>query len=87
MFWDEPDNYLSLPEVGNFIIALRRSFKSQGQILATSHNSEVIRKFATENTFVLDRKSHLEPTLIRPLSEIDNSVDIIDALILGDIEL
>lgn len=26
-FWDEPDNYLSLSEVGHFVTALRRSFK------------------------------------------------------------
>lgn len=66
-FWDEPDNYLSLSEVGHFVTALRRSFKNSGQILVTSHNEEAIRKFSNENTFILDRKSHLEPTLIRLL--------------------
>jgi predicted ATPase len=88
-FWDEPDNYLSLSEVGHFITTLRRSFKSSGQILVTSHNEEAIRKFSDENTFILDRKSHLEPTLIRLLSEIETSVkgDIVKSLILGDIEL
>lgn len=84
-FWDEPDNYLSLSEVGHFVMALRRSFRSQGQFLATSHNQEAIRKFSDENTFVLERKSHLEPTVIRPLSEIDYSGDLIDTLIMGDI--
>ncbi|MDL5054043.1 AAA family ATPase [Oscillatoria laete-virens NRMC-F 0139] len=86
-FWDEPDNHLSLSEVGHFIMSLRRSFKSSGQILATSHNEEAIRKFSSENTFLLDRKSHLEPTLIRLLSEVSISGDIIDSLILGDAEL
>jgi predicted ATPase len=88
-FWDEPDNYLSLSEVGHFITTLRRSFKNSGQILVTSHNEEAIRKFSDENTFILDRKSHLEPTLIRLLSEIEPSVkgDIVKSLILGDIEL
>jgi len=86
-FWDEPDNYLSLSEVGLFIISLRSSFTASGQILVTSHNPEAIRKFSDENTFVLDRKSHLEPTLIRLLSELSIPGDLINALICGDIEL
>ena len=86
-FWDEPDNYLSLSEVGHFITTLRRSFKNSGQIVVTSHNGEGIRKFSNENTFILDRKSHLEPTLIRLLSEIPVNGDLVDTLIRGDIEL
>ncbi|NET56773.1 MAG: AAA family ATPase [Symploca sp. SIO2E6] len=86
-FWDEPDNYLSLSEVGHFVTSLRRSFKNSGQILVTSHNEEAIQKFSDENTFVLDRKSHLEPTLVRLLSEITINGNLIDTLILGDIEL
>ncbi|WP_290708068.1 MULTISPECIES: AAA family ATPase [Nostocales] len=86
-FWDEPDNYLSLSEVGHFTKSLQRSFKNSGQILVTSHNPEAIREFSDENTFFLDRKSHLEPTLIRLLSEIPSSGDLINALICGDIEL
>ncbi len=84
-FWDEPDNYLSLSEVGLFITSLRRSFKNSGQILVTSHNEEAIRKFSNENTFVLERKSHLEPTLIRLLSDMEVRGDLIEALIRGDI--
>ncbi len=86
-FWDEPDNYLSLSEVGHFVTSLRRSFKNKGQILATSHNEEAIRKFSDENTFLLDRKSHLEPTLIKLLSDIPVRGNLVDTLIRGDIEL
>jgi len=86
-FWDEPDNYLSLSEVGHFVLSLRRSFNNNGQILVTSHNVEAIRKFSDENTFLLDRKSHLEPTLIRLLSDITFTGDLINTLICGDIEL
>ena len=88
-FWDEPENYLSLSEVGHFVISLRRSFQDsgQGQILVTSHNPEAIRKFSDENTFVLDRKSHLEPTIIRPLGDLSVRGDLIDTLICGDLEL
>lgn len=86
-FWDEPDNYLSLSEIGHFVMSLRRSFKNRGQILVTSHNEEAIRKFSNENTFVLDRKSHLEPTLVRLLNDITVRGDLVDTLIRGDIEL
>jgi ABC-type Mn2+/Zn2+ transport system ATPase subunit len=89
-FWDEPDNYLSLSVVGHFTMSLRRSFTNSGQLLVTSHNPEAIKKFSDENTFFLDRKSHLEPTLIRLISEIPglgDQVDLIEDLICGDIEL
>ncbi|MEI6651759.1 MAG: AAA family ATPase [Chlorobiaceae bacterium] len=86
-FWDEPDNYLALSEVGFFLLSLRQSFQGSGQILVTSHNPEAIRKFSNENTFVLDRKSHLEPTLVRLLSELPIQGDLVGALIRGDIEL
>ena len=45
------------------------------------------RKFSNENTIVLDRKNHLEPTLVRLLSDISLKGDVIDTLICGDIEL
>jgi predicted ATPase len=86
-FWDEPDNFLSLSEVGHFAMNLRRSFQTGGQIIVTSHNPETIRKFSNENTFILDRKSHLEPTLIRILSEVAPVGDLVDALIRGDVQL
>ncbi len=86
-FWDEPDNYLSLSEVGHFITTLRRSFRNSGQILVTSHNEEAIRKFSDENTFILDRKSHLEPTLVRLKSDVHIDGDLPSSLIRGDIEL
>ncbi len=86
-FWDEPDNYLSLSEVWHFLIALRKTFRGPSQILVTSHNPEAIRAFSDENTFVLGRKSHLEPTLIRLLEELHIKESIVDAWNRGDIEL
>ncbi len=85
-FWDEPDNYLALSEVGDFVMALRQAFQSGGQFIATSHNPEAIRRFSDENTLVLYRKSHLEPTMVRPLSEIQVSGDLVGALVRGDLE-
>jgi ABC-type cobalamin/Fe3+-siderophores transport system ATPase subunit len=86
-FWDEPDNYLAVDEIGHFIVALRQAFKSAGQFIATSHNPEAIRRFSDENTIVLQRRTHLEPTVARPLSQVQVHGDVIDALIRGDIEL
>jgi ABC-type uncharacterized transport system ATPase subunit len=85
-FWDEPDNYLSLSEVGHFVMALRRSFQSGGQLLVTSHNPEAIRQFSDENTLILHRRSHLEPTVVRPLGEVRINGDLVDALIRNDVE-
>lgn len=88
-FWDEPDNYLAPSEVGHFVLALRKAFQSGGQFIATSHNPEAIRSFSDENTLVLQRKSHLEPTVARPLKEVRNTGeftgDLVDALVRGDV--
>lgn len=85
-YWDEPDNFLALAEVGHFLVALRKGFKSGGQLIATSHNPEAIRSFSDENTLLLHRKSHLEPTIVRPLNEVHRSGDLVGALIRGDLE-
>jgi predicted ATPase len=84
-FWDEPDNYLALSEVGHFVVALRKEFQSAGQFIATSHNPEAVRRFSEENTFALIRKSHLEPTTVRPLKEVLKG-DLVGALVQGDLE-
>ena len=85
-FWDEPDNHLALSEVGHFMAALRKGFQSGGQFITTSHNPEAIRRFSEENTLVLYRKSHLEPTKVRSLSEIAVNGELVSALIRGDVE-
>ena len=85
-FWDEPDNYLALSEVGHFVTALRKAFQSGGQFITTSHNPEAIRRFSEENTLVLYRKNHLEPTNVRPVSEINVNGELVSALLRGDVE-
>ena len=85
-FWDEPDSHLAIDEVGHFVTALRRSFENGGgQVLMTSHNSEAIRRFSDENTMVLLRESHLEPTRVKSLEEIGVKGDLINTLLRGDI--
>lgn len=86
-FWDEPDNHLSMSEVGHFTMALRRAFESGGQILMTTHNSETIRRFSDENTVLLFRRDHLEPTRVRWIDRLEHRTgDLVEALIRGDVE-
>lgn len=84
-FWDEPDNHLSLPEVGQFVTELRKSTSRHGQFIATSHHPETIRRFSDENTFVFTRNSHLEPTVVRPLTELPYGTDLVRALVRGEV--
>lgn len=83
--WDEPDNHLALPEVGRFIIGLRKTARFGGQFLSTSHHPETIRSFSDESTFVFSRASHLEPTVARPLEDLEYSGDLINALLRDDV--
>jgi ABC-type cobalamin/Fe3+-siderophores transport system ATPase subunit len=85
-FWDEPDNYLAMSEVGHFVLTLRKAFQAGGQFIATSHNPEAIRRFSDENTLVLHRNSHLEPTTVRKVSDMQIVGDLVGALIRGDVE-
>jgi len=64
---------------------LRRAFGPGAQLIATSHNPEAIRRFADENTFALYRKSHLEPTQVRLVSDLGIQGDLVEALIRGDV--
>jgi predicted ATPase len=86
-FWDEPDNHLSTSEVGHVVMNLRRSFQSGGQLLGVSHNLEAIGQFSRENILYLYRRSHLEPTQVRRLSDVQIEGDLAEALIRDDLEL
>ena len=86
-FWDEPDNFLSISEVSHFVRVLRRTFQKSGQLLISSHNSEAIYSFSEENTLLMGRRSHLEPTIVRPLGELQVDGNLIDALIRNDVKL
>jgi hypothetical protein len=83
--WDEPDNHLSISEVGQFVMGLRKMANRSGQFIASSHHPETIRKFSDETTIVLTRKSQVDPTLPKPLKEIGYHGDLIDALIRDEV--
>ncbi|MCO5172122.1 MAG: AAA family ATPase [Planctomycetes bacterium] len=84
-FWDEPDNHLAMTEVGHFVHALRRAFKAGGQLIATSHHAETIRRFSDESTILLLRRSRFEPTEARRLAEVGYSGDLVSSLLRGDL--
>lgn len=84
-FWDEPDSHLAIAEVRHFAMALRRAFNEDGQVIITSHNAETIRSFSDDNTWVLDRLSHLEPPSIRRLADLHVRGDLVQALLSGDL--
>ncbi len=86
-FWDEPDNYLAISEVGHFVMDLRRSFNSGGQLMVTSHNSEAISQFSNENILLLYRRSHLEPTQVRAIEEINIPGNLVDSLIRDELQI
>ncbi|MEI9814175.1 MAG: AAA family ATPase [Acidobacteriota bacterium] len=85
-FWDEPDNYLAISEVGHFVTALRQAFQQKGQFLMTSHSAEAIQRFSNENTLLLYRESHLDPTRLRRLDQLQISGDLVRALVRDDLE-
>ncbi|MCX6362235.1 MAG: ATP-binding protein [Armatimonadetes bacterium] len=82
-FWDEPDNFVGMADVGHLVMSLRRRLRGMGQFIATSHNAEAIRRFSDENTLLLDRASHLEPPRLRPVSELGLHGDLADILARG----
>lgn len=83
--WDEPDNHLSLSEIGQFVTRLRKMTHGGGQFVATTHHPETVRKFSDESTLVFSRKSHLDPTVVRPLADFPYKGDLINALIRDEI--
>jgi len=58
---------------------------NRGQLIATSHHPETIRKFSDDNILVLSRKSHLDPTLSSRLSDVGYTGDLIDTIILDSV--
>ncbi|MEO7576990.1 MAG: AAA family ATPase [Massilia sp.] len=90
-FWDAPDNFIALHEVGHFIVSLRRAFQNKGQLIVTSHNEETILKFSDQNTWLLGRESHVEPPRIRTLAALRQEKklegDLMRALIAGEVSV
>lgn len=95
-FWDEPDNNIAPHEVNQLIVALKRSFfHNKGQLIISSHNPQAIQCFSDDSTWVMGRRSHLEPTRIRCLDELQSNAEgtpqasqspLLQRLLDGDLE-
>lgn len=88
-FWDEPDNFYSIREIGRVMASLRHAFANGGQLVVTSHSDEAIMKFPRESTYCLVRRSHLEPTspikcVVDRQRELGVKGDFRTALLMGD---
>ncbi len=85
IWWDEPDSFVALPEIQHLVVSLKRAAGQGSQFIATSHNAEAIRAFSREDTFLLFRRSHSEPTRVRPAGDlIKPSDDLADVMARGD---
>jgi len=88
--WDEPDNFISLVEVNHFIMELRKVFENsphQPQLIITSHNERIVNNFSNHNIFLLSRASHLLPTRVKPLEQINyESLTVVDAYDNGELD-
>jgi predicted ATPase len=89
-FWDEPNNYLALPEIQHFAQNLRLNFQKTGQLIATSHDAELINSFPESSIWVIRRENHLSPTQppervadMRKEGKIDGKEGLIHAIING----
>jgi len=88
--WDEPDNYVSLPELSHFITACRKAFENSkvaSQVIMSSHNARTINEFSEHNTFLVSRQSHLHPSRLEVVSEKEYlSATFIDAYENGELD-
>lgn len=82
-FWDEPDNYISLVEVGYLMRTLRSNFANRGQLIVTSHDAQTIRSFGLDECTILTRKNRLEPPLLKTIDEDEIGGNLINALLSG----
>jgi hypothetical protein len=84
-YWDEPDCYLAPDEVGHMVMALRQVFEASGQFIMTSHHPEAILRFSDENTFLLHRRSHIEPVTVHSLESLHIQGDLASSISRGDV--
>ena len=66
LFLDEPDNYISLQEVGQFVQFVQDRASAKNQCVLISHHPSVIDFFATSNGIWLERRSYGATTIATP---------------------
>ncbi|MEX0866860.1 MAG: AAA family ATPase [Pirellulales bacterium] len=64
---DEPDNYVGLPELQPWVIAMRELLDTEHQAILISHHPEILGSAGAECGNYLWRDNHTSPTRIGPL--------------------
>ena len=67
VFIDEPDNYVGLPELQPWVLAMRELLDEDHQAILISHHPEILGSAGEENGAYLWRDSHTSPSRIGPL--------------------
>jgi predicted ATPase len=64
---DEPDNYVGLPELQPWVLAMRELLDDTHQAILISHHPEILSNASEESGRYLWRDNHTSPTRIAPL--------------------
>jgi hypothetical protein len=64
MIFDEPDNFLGLPEIQPWLLDKLDGRPEGGQVIAASHNPEVIKTMGPGAMAYFSRDDHLSPTKV-----------------------
>lgn len=67
VFIDEPDNYVGLPELQPWVLAMRELLNSEHQAILISHHPEILGSAGEDYGRYLWRDNHTSPTRIGPL--------------------
>ncbi len=64
---DEPDNFVGLPELQPWVLAMRELLDDQHQLIMISHHPEILSNSGQKTGHYLWRDNHTSPTRIGPL--------------------
>ena len=64
---DEPDNFVGLPELQPWVLAMRELLDDKHQLVMISHHPEILSNSGEANGRFLWRDNHTSPTRIGPL--------------------
>jgi ABC-type cobalamin/Fe3+-siderophores transport system ATPase subunit len=65
---DEPDNFVGLPELQPWLLAMRELLDDEHQLILISHHPEILSNSGEANGRYLWRDNHTSPTRIGPLN-------------------
>lgn len=65
---DEPDNFVGLPELQPWVLAIRELLDEEHQAIVISHHPEILNNAGEESGRYLWRDNHTSPTRIGPLN-------------------